>query len=231
MIIAIDGPAGAGKSSIAKLLAARLGHQFLDTGAMYRSITLACLDASVDLANSDAKLEIAKQCELSQVGDVYFLNGVDVSQKIRDQRITKSVVHVANEPRIRDMLVEHQRSLAARHDLVTEGRDQATVAFPNAEYKIFLTASPQTRAIRRANELAQRGQQVDLEILLAEQNQRDDEDTNRPVGGLVRSDEAYYVSTDDLTIEQVVEKLVRLVQSEARLSDATNTFFLPDRGE
>ena len=212
MIVTIDGPAGAGKSSVARQLANVLGFQFLDTGAMYRCVVLAALDAGIDLTDQVAMADIASEMKFSTEGDQISLNGQDVTAAIRTQEVTTSIHYAADNPQIRNILVRLQQDFASNVDVVTEGRDQGTVAFPNAECKIFLTASPVERARRRQEQLRQQGEQVELEVILQSQQTRDEQDEARELGGLHAAVDAVHVVTDGMKQFEVVEHLERLVR-------------------
>ena len=212
MIVTIDGPAGAGKSSVARQLANVLGFQFLDTGAMYRCVVLAALDAGIDLTDQVAMADIASEMKFSTDGDQISLNGKDVTAAIRTQEVTAAIHYAADNPQIRNILVRLQQDLASNVDVVTEGRDQGTVAFPNAECKIFLTASPVERARRRQEQLRQQGEHVDLEAVLQSQQTRDEQDEARELGGLHAAVDAVHVVTDGMKQFEVVEHLERLVR-------------------
>lgn len=211
MIITIDGPAGAGKSTIAKLLATRLGYMYLDTGAMYRAIALAGKEAGVDWDQPEQLAEVAERVTIEFDGRRFLLDGRDVSEAIRTQEVTTVTKYSADNVAIRHRLVEFQRQIAADRDIVTEGRDQGTLAFPAADFKIFLTASPEERARRRVEDLSSRGESADYETVLDAQRCRDEEDYAREVGSLVKADDAIEVPTDGLSIDQVVDRLVELV--------------------
>jgi len=213
MIVTIDGPAGAGKSSAARRLAQRLGFLFLDTGAMYRAVALAAVENNVDLKDEAALAELAAglSIEFDEQNRV-LLNGRDVSEKIRTRRITLLTRHSADNPRVREHLVGLQRKIAAGRDVVAEGRDQGTVAFPHAECKILLTASPRERAKRRHKDLQQRGEAADLAEVLAEQEARDRQDRSRPIGALRKAPDAIEVDTDSLSPKEVVDRLETLVR-------------------
>ena len=212
MIVAIDGPAGAGKSSVSRSLAERLGFQFLDTGAMYRAVALAALECG--LGDGD-EVEIARMAELLQLdfsGDRVVMDGRDVTAEIRTSRVSAAVYLAADNPLVREKMVEMQRKIAGSRDTVTEGRDQGTVAFPHAECKIFLTATPEERARRRHTELRQRGEEISFDEVLAQNAARDLRDSTRPVGRLIKADDAVEVYTDGLTTEQVIDRLEEIVR-------------------
>src|SRR6478752_1855600 len=220
MIVAIDGPAGAGKSSIASRLAERLGFAFLDTGAMYRAVTLAALRQGFGSRDERSIAQLAEELTIEFDGKQTLLNGEDVSTAIRAVDVSAAVYLAADNLAVRRRLVELQRQIAAETDIVTEGRDQGTVAFPNAECKIFLTASREERARRRFEELSNRGEMVTFEEVLSQQDERDRRDETRPVGRLMKADDALEVVTDGLSLEQVVERLERIVRQKAVTIDA-----------
>jgi cytidylate kinase len=215
MIVAIDGPAGAGKSSIASRLAERLGFAFLDTGAMYRAVTLAALRKGLGSRDVHAIAQLAAELTIEFDGKQTLLNGEDVSLAIRAVDVSAAVYFAADNVAVRRRLVELQRQIASEQDMVTEGRDQGTVAFPQAECKIFLTASREERARRRFEELSNRGEMVTFEEVLSQQDERDRRDETRAVGRLVKAEDAVEVFTDDLSLEQVVDRLERIVRQKA----------------
>jgi CMP/dCMP kinase len=211
MIITIDGPAGAGKSTVARALARRLGFRFLDTGAMYRAVALAALRRGLDWDAADDLARLARKLDIRTLGQRILLDGEDVTDAVRTSEVTAVTRYAADNPKVREFLVELQRKLAADDDVVTEGRDQGTVAFPRAECKIFLTASPAERARRRLLDLQSQGEPVTLEQVLAAQERRDREDAARAVGPLLPAADAVTVSTDGMTLEEVVVKLQSLI--------------------
>ena len=214
MIVTIDGPAGAGKSTIARALSERLGFRFLDTGAMYRAVAWAALDRGHPWDQPERLVDLAASLSLD-VGDARVaVDGRDVTQESRTPEVTSATHFAANNPGVRAILVELQRNLANDDDFVTEGRDQGTVVFPHAECKIYLTASPEERARRRAEELAARGQPTTVEEVLRAQNMRDASDAGRAVGPMVAADDAVEVSTDGLTPTEVLDRLEALVREK-----------------
>jgi CMP/dCMP kinase len=214
MIVTIDGPAGAGKSSAARGLARRLGYRFLDTGAMYRAVTLAARQRDVELADTEAMAELARQLRVELVADRVLLDGRDVTDSIRKFDITTAIHYAADNPSVRAQLVLWQRAAAEGDDVVTEGRDQGTVVFPHAECKIFLVADERERARRRFDDLIARGETVGFEEVLANQRLRDQRDGSRSVGALRKADDAIEVSTDGLSPQDVVAKLEEIVRAK-----------------
>lgn len=213
MIVTIDGPAGAGKSSAARGLAKRLRFRFLDTGAMYRAVTLAGLRQQIDWDDTSALAEIAARRTIDLTADQVFLDGEEVTQEIRTFEVTALTRHAADNLLVRQRLTELQRQMAAGLDVVTEGRDQATVVFPEAECKIFLTASDEIRAHRRYEDLIARGERVTLEEVVEKQRQRDRRDFERKFGGLAKSAESIEVSTDGLSPSEVIDQLEAIVKA------------------
>jgi len=212
MIITIDGPAGAGKSVAARRLAKNLGFRFLDTGAMYRAVTLAALRQQIDWHDTGALAKIAAEIDLEISDDCVKLNGEDVTAAIRSFEITTLTRHAADNLAVRERLVELQRAFAEEQDIVTEGRDQATVVFPEAELQIYLTASDEVRAQRRYEDLLARGEQVTLPEVLEKQLQRDQRDFEREFGGLRKAENSIEVFTDGLNADEVVAQLEQLVR-------------------
>ena len=217
MTITIDGPAASGKSTMARLLAEKLDADFLDTGAMYRAVTLAAMQAGVDLKDPLRLLEIARthdfRFSVESGRTAAFLDNVDVTDRLRDPEVTANARYIAGAPEVRAELVGMQRRFAAdRERIVTEGRDQGTVAFADADVKIFLTADLVERAIRRQRDLKGQGEDRSLAQIQRDIEQRDKSDQSRAVGPLKPAEDAIIVDTTDLSIDEAVEKLLALVK-------------------
>lgn len=216
MIITLDGPAGAGKSSAARALAARLGWCYMDTGAMYRAVALIALDRSVPLDDATRVALLADSLAIAFRDGRVFVGDRDVSSEIRTARVTSATRPVADALPVREVMKQMQRRIAAGIDVVTEGRDQGSEVFPDAEVKVFLTASPVERALRRHREETARGVPLSLDDVLDAQNRRDEGDRMRPVGAMQPAADAVLVETDGLTPEEVVDRLVRLIEARRR---------------
>jgi cytidylate kinase len=212
MIITIDGPAGAGKSTVARLLAARLGFDYLDTGAMYRAVTLAALRAGCDPRDAAALRRLLDQLDLRLEKGRVYLQGEDVTDLLRSQQITAASGAIADSPVVRAHLVALQRQWAAGRNVVCEGRDQGTLVFPQAECKFFLTAAPQERARRRHQEMLARGEALSLEEVLRDQEARDRRDAARTIAPLVPAADAVILDTTTLSLEEVVDRLAAEVR-------------------
>ena len=216
MIITLDGPAGAGKSTAARSLATRLGWCYMDTGAMYRAVALSALEQAVPLDDVARLASLAESLAIAFRDGRVFIGDRDVSAEIRTPRVTAATRPVADAPPIREVMKRLQRAIATGLDVVTEGRDQGSVVFPQAELKVFLTASPEERARRRHREDVARGLASTLDDILASQNRRDEGDRTRAVGAMRAADDAIVVETDGLTHDEVVECLVRLVEERRK---------------
>ena len=248
LTITIDGPAASGKSTVARLLAQKLGASFLDTGAMYRAVTLAAMQAGVDLNDQEKLLDIAQRCkfQFSVEADkmIVCIDGIDATEQIRSPKVTANARYIAAAPKVREILVQMQRQFAAdRQKIVTEGRDQGTVAFGGADVKFFLTADPAERARRRQAQLLSnaecrmpidsnrklvlseaegsktenRKKSISLDQMQKAINERDKSDESRAVGPLKPAEDAIIVDTTNLSIEQVVEKLLAYVQNHGKI--------------
>jgi cytidylate kinase len=233
LIVTIDGPAASGKSTVARLLAERLGASFLDTGAMYRAVTLAAMQAGVNMSDEQMLLEVLDKRKFqfiikkngstgspsraeSRDKMMVSIDGVDVTDQIRGLEVTANTQHIAEVPKMREKLVEMQRQFAVGKDkIVTEGRDQGTVAFPNADIKFYLTAQTIKRARRRAKDEG-RITKDDLEQIQRAIEKRDKSDQNRPVGPLKAASDAVVIDTTDLTVEEVVARMLSVISGQLR---------------
>lgn len=217
--IAIDGPSGAGKSSAAKLAAAKLGYVYVDTGALYRSIGVAALRREIDTLDKDRVLAMLPELDISLTfidGEQHvILNGEDVSKAIRLPEASMAASNVSAMPEVRAYLLDLQHKLAAENNCLMDGRDIGTVILPNAQLKIFLTASAEIRAKRRYDELIARGTPVDYDQLLQEIIQRDYNDSHRETAPLKPAEDAVLLDSSDLTLEEVVDRIVGMAQAAA----------------
>jgi cytidylate kinase len=207
MVIAIDGPAGAGKSTVARTVAAELGWTYLDSGAMYRCVALAALERRVDADDGDGLGELARGLEIAIGDGRVTLDGEDVAERIRAPEVTELASRVSTHPQVREAMVERQRELISAGRYVAEGRDIGTVVSPDAPLKVFLTASPEERARRRAQETGEHPTQV-----AAAQRQRDERDRTREHSALRPADDAVELDTTGLTVEQTAARVVELAQ-------------------
>jgi cytidylate kinase len=213
MIITIDGPAGAGKSTAARALAKHLGFEFLDTGAMYRAVALAALRANISLRDEEALRAFVQGLTLEMPAGKVILNGMDVTAEIRTQAVSEASSLAAISPAVRQRLVDLQRVIAEGRNIVCEGRDQGTVVFPEATCKFFLTANAEERARRRQRELAARSEPPDLVALVEAMHRRDQQDATRPVGPMRAAADAIVIDSTGLSVEQVVHRMEAEVRS------------------
>ena len=215
--IAIDGPVGAGKSTIADEVASRLGILHLDTGAMYRAVGLAVLQHSIDLQDEEAVTALCKQSQVDvryeNGSQVTLLDGQDVTGLIRSQEVGTAASAVSRYAGVRRLLVQRQQELAKTQPMLLDGRDIGTVVLPNAPVKIYLTATPEARAMRRLKQLQEKGDTADFAEVLAEVNARDEQDMNRAVDPLRQAEDAIVVDSSDLTFEETVQAIMRLTEA------------------
>ncbi len=228
MIVAIDGPAGSGKSTVAHAIAERCGITYLDTGAMYRSVTLACLQRGVDVADADAVAALAQGVRIefgsNEGGQTVLLDGVDVTSAIRTPEVDRTVSAVSAIPAVRAAMVSLQRAVGEAGDVVAEGRDIGTVVYPNAEVKVFLTADATARAHRRAVQRAGKDAATDASAtadadaeraILADLKRRDELDSTRKEAPLRPAEDAHHIDSSQMGVEEVVAEVIRLIE-EAR---------------
>jgi len=215
MIVAIDGPAASGKSTTAKMVAKKLQMTYLDTGAMYRAVTLALLRSNTDLDDYDSVCQVVDELELDiydQEGKtVVILDGEDVSQAIRSVPVTKNVSSVSAMKYVREAMVEIQRNIGKKTNCVVEGRDIGTVVFPDAEFKIFMVADVQMRAERRLKEIQEMGDDRSLQEVMADLKRRDKKDSTRAHSPLQKAGDAIEIDTSMLSINQQVEKVEKII--------------------
>ena len=214
--IAIDGPAGAGKSTIAKNVAKKLGFVYVDTGAMYRTLAYKCLLENADL---DDEIKVGSICENADIRIEYidgiqrvFLDGADVSELIRKEEVGNGASKIAKYPDVRKKLLFLQRSIAEKNNVIMDGRDIGTTVLPGANLKIYLTASSATRAKRRFDELILKGIECNIDEIERDIIDRDNRDMNREISPLKQAEDAYYLDSSDLNIEEVTEKIVSMVK-------------------
>jgi CMP/dCMP kinase len=214
MIVTIDGPAGSGKSTAARKLAERLGFEFLDTGAMYRAVALQSLALGLDLSDVERVAQVARTIEIEALGPIVRADGRDVTSAIRSPEVTSGASRVAAIPEVRAAMVRLQRKAAERRDIVSEGRDQGTVVFPNAECKFYLTADPNERARRRRLELAAQGEEIAFEELLQQILERDTRDKTRETAPLRAADDALRIDTSNLSPDDMVGRMEVVVREK-----------------
>ncbi len=219
MKVAIDGPAGAGKSTISKAVAKRLGFVYIDTGAMYRAIGLAAVRRGIDTTDAQGVESILPDVDVSishnESGQQVFLNGENVSDEIRLPEISVAASNVAVIPAVRLKLVELQRSLAEKTDVIMDGRDIGTYVLPNAEVKIFLSASVEERAKRRLKELLEKGVETDLESVKADMEYRDKNDSGRDFAPLKAAEDSIPFDNTNITLDEAIDKLCEIIKGGA----------------
>lgn len=220
LTIAIDGPAGAGKSTIAARLARKLGYVNLESGAMYRALALKAIRNDISFDDEPALLALAQRSKIrlepTREGNRVFLDGMDVSQRIREQDVTNAASRVSIHPSVRQWMVERQRELGTGGGVIMEGRDIGTKVFPHAEVKVFLDAHPEVRQQRRVLQRAEKGVQVEPQRIAAELQERDLRDRTRAASPLVPAEDAVIIDSSQLSVDQVVDKVEELVRKKLR---------------
>lgn len=218
--VAIDGPAAAGKSTVAKLIADELNYVYIDTGAMYRALTLKVLKENIELDNERSITDLLKETKIelkaSSKEQLVLLDGIDVTNEIRDTKVSQSVSYIAQLAKVRTNLVGRQQLLAQNHSIVMDGRDIGTTVLPEAEIKVFLIASVNERAGRRHDENLKKGFESNLDSLKKEISERDHRDETREESPLIRAEDAVSIDTTSLTIEEVVKKIIKLVTNHRK---------------
>lgn len=212
MIIAVDGPAGAGKSTISKLIAKKLNINYIDTGAMYRAVTYKCLSEGVDVKNEEAVIEVAKRTDIDFRDNNIYLDSKVVNEEIRTREVSANVSDVAKIKEVRYLMVDVQREIGTRNDVILDGRDIGSYVFPNADYKFFLVATPEERGRRRYKELCEKGFEGTLEEIIKDIEKRDEIDSNRELAPLKKADDAIEIDTTGLGIDEVVETVVSKIK-------------------
>ncbi len=211
-VVAIDGPAGSGKGTVAKLIAQKLNLTYIDTGAMYRAVAYATLKNNIAIDDKEAIVALARNCEIDFKDSKTYLNGEDVSHEIRTMEVTKIVSQISSIVELRELLVEQQREMGSKTDVVMEGRDITTVVFPDANYKFYLDASVESRALRRFKENQEKGIESSYDEILENIKKRDYNDMHKEVGSLTRTEDAVYIDSTDLTIDEVVNKMIEVIE-------------------
>jgi cytidylate kinase len=211
-IIAVDGPAGAGKSTVAKQLAKALNFTYIDSGAMYRSFTLNLIENKVNIENENEVLDLLTNTDISFMGKKILVDNKDVTKKIRSKEVDNLVSRISTIPEVRHILIANQRKISANKDVVMDGRDIGTVVFPNANIKIYLTADVEERAKRRTVENISKGIKINYEEILSEIKKRDTTDQDRVISPLRPAEDAILIDTTHKTVEEVVNEILAIME-------------------
>ena len=215
MVVAIDGPAGSGKGTITKLVGDKLNLIYIDTGATYRCVALATIENKININDEEKIIALIKKLNIDfTIDGKTILNGKDVSDRIREKDVTSIVSQVSSIIKVRKILVDLQRNMAKGKNVIMEGRDITTVVFPNADFKFYLDASVEERARRRFEQNKEKGIDMSLDEIIDNIKKRDYNDMNKPVGALKRTESQIYIDSTNMTIDEVVEKIVNIIEGE-----------------
>lgn len=212
LVIAVDGPAGAGKSTIAKIVADKLNINYIDTGAMYRAITYKVLQNNINVNNEDQIIEIAKNSDIDFKDNNIYLDGKILKEEIRTPEVSNNVSNIAQIKEVRYLMVDVQREIGNKSSVILDGRDIGSYVFPNADYKFFLVASPEERGERRYKELIKKGYDTSLEEVIKDVIRRDEIDSNREFAPLVKASDAIEIDTTGKSIDEVVESVISKIR-------------------
>jgi CMP/dCMP kinase len=211
IIIAVDGPAGAGKSTVAKIIGERLNIDYIDTGAMYRALTYKALTSDIDINNEEAIIDVAKDTEIDFKDNNIYLDGKIVNTEIRTPEVSNNVSKVAQIKEVRELMVDIQRKIGQKHSVILDGRDIGSYVFPNAHCKFFLTASAEERGKRRYKELKDKGYNINLEEIIQDIKNRDKMDSTREFAPLIKVDDAEEIDTSSKNIRDVVDEIINKI--------------------
>lgn len=213
-VVAIDGPAGSGKGTVAKILANECNLVYIDTGAMYRAIAYSCIQNNIDITEEEKIVELAENSKIEFIEGKTYLNGIDISKEIRTMEVTRIVSPVSSIVKLREILVDMQREMGRKTgmDVIMEGRDITTVVFPDADYKFYLDASIDERTNRRYKENIEKGMNVTKEEIKENIIKRDYNDMHKEVGSLTRTEDSIYIDSTNLTIDEVVTKIKEIIE-------------------
>ncbi len=212
MVVAIDGPCGSGKGTIAKILSEKLNLVNIDTGATYRCLALKTLQNNIELKEEQKIIELSKELNVEFKNEKVYLDGEDVSKKIREKEVTQIVSPISSIIEVRKNMVELQRKMASTYDVILEGRDITTVVFPNADYKFYLDATLEERVKRRVKQNKELNIEMSEEEIRKNISDRDYNDMNKPVGALKRTEEQIYIDSTNMTIDEVVDKIIKIIK-------------------
>ncbi len=212
MVVAIDGPCGSGKGTIAKILSEKLNLVNIDTGATYRCLALKTLQNNIELKEEQKIIELSKELNVEFKNEKVYLDGEDVSKKIREKEVTQIVSPISSIIEVRKNMVELQRKMASTYDVILEGRDITTVVFPNADYKFYLDATLEERVKRRVKQNKELNIEMSEEEIRKNISDRDYNDMNKPVGALKRTEEQIYIDSTNMTIDEVVDKMIEIIK-------------------